>query len=370
MVALPRTAEVVVVGGGIVGASTLYHLAGAGCRDAVLVERETLAAGATSKSAGGVRAQFSDELNIRIGLDTIGRLERFQDEVGADPDFKQWGYLFLLGAGDVATFTESIALQRSLGVPSQLIDPAEAQRLVPGVSLEGIAAATFSPTDGYATPEAVVKGYARAAAAGGARVVQGCTVQRILAADGRVTGVLTDQGTVATSRVVCAAGIWSRELCAAAGLALPVTAEKRFVHLAGPGDGLPHQLPLTIDFATGFYFQRESNGLLFGGREQTLEALAPQAVQRLPLLAELPIRPGWWGWYGMSPDHNAIVGAAAEPEGLLYATGFSGHGFQQGPVVGDYLAALALGREPALDLAPFGVERFATGTARREANIV
>ncbi len=146
-------------------------------------------------------------------------------------------------------------------------------------------------------------------------------------------------GPVSSPLVIIAAGVWSVDLAAAVGLHLPVTPEPRHVWLTEPGDPLPHELPLTIDFDTGFYFQREGKSLLFGGRQTTLEELAPFATHRLPLLADLGIRPGWWGYYEMTPDHNAVIGAAAEPKGLLYGTGFSGHGFQQAPVVGEYLAS-------------------------------
>ena len=152
-------------------------------------------------------------------------------------------------------------------------------------------------------------------------------------------------------------------------MTFPVEPEKRHVFFTEPGDPLPHELPLTIDFASGFYFHREGRGLLLGGRAETIEELAPDAVHRLPLLEEIPIRGGWWGYYEMSPDHNAIVGETADPAGLVYATGFSGHGFQQGPVIGEHVANLALGRPTQFDLTPFSLERFAQGTTRAELNV-
>jgi sarcosine oxidase subunit beta len=369
MAELPRTADIAVVGGGVVGASVLYHLAKAGCTDTVLIERETLGAGSTSKAAGGIRAQFSDELNIRIAVEAISRFERFGDEPGADIDYKQWGYLFLLGEDHLESWNDSLSLQNRLGVPSRLIDLDEVLSIVPQLSLEGIAAASFCPLDGYATPEAVALGYAQAASRLGASIVQGCNVIGIDVDHGRVQGVQTTRGEVLAGTVICVAGVWTTELTATAGLELPVTPEKRYVFLTDP-DPLPHELPLTIDFETSFYFQRERDGLLFGGRVATLEDLAPAATHRLPILNELGIKPGWWGYYAMSPDHNAIVGRAREPEGLLYATGFSGHGFQQSPVVGEYLSDLAVGREPVLDLSPLSVDRFATGEVKPEANVV
>jgi sarcosine oxidase subunit beta len=213
----------------------------------------------------------------------------------------------------------------------------------------------------------VVQGYA---AASGAAIVQGCSVRRVVVAGGRVCGVETDRGTVATERVICAAGVWSRKLAATCGVELPVEPERRFVFITEPGDLLPHELPLTIDFATGFYFHREGDALLFGGREQSLEAIAPQAVRRLPLLEDIAVRTSWSGLYEMSPDHNAIVGVTADPAGFLYATGFSGHGFQQAPVVGEHLAQLALGLPLSFDLAPFSLERFSRGATRAETNVV
>ena len=369
--ALPQSAEVVVVGGGVMGASALYHLAKAGCNDALLLERETLAAGSTSKAAGGIRAQFSDELNIRVSLECIRRFERFAAEPGGDIDFKQWGYLFLLQTeSEVESFRRSLALQNDLGVPSRLLTPEEAAGIVPAIRTDDLLAATFCPIDGYATPEAAVQGYATAAAGLGAKIVQRCAVKRIVVEAGRVTAVETELGGVAASRVILTAGVWSRELAATARVDIPVHPEKRHVFFTEPGDRLPRELPLTIDFATGFYFHREGSGLLFGGREATLEELAPAAAHRLPALEELEVRGGWWGYYEMSPDHNAIVGQTADPQGLVYATGFSGHGFQQGPVIGEHVADLALGRPTMFDLSPFALERFAAGTVRAELNVV
>jgi sarcosine oxidase subunit beta len=362
--------EAVVVGGGVMGASTLYHLAAAGCADAVLVERDSLASGSTSASAGGFRAQFSDELNIRIATRAIECFARFTEEFDTEIDFRQRGYLFLLREEEVPAFREAVALQRSLGVPADLLGVEEALRLVPGTSPDGLAAATYCPIDGQATPEAVVQGYARAARRLGARTVTGCAAREILVRDGRVTGVVTDQGTIATSRVFCTAGVWSPELARTAGVDLPVTAQRRYVYQVRGRGPLPASIPLTIDFGTGFYFHGEGTGLLLGGPWASAEELAPVAVRRLPIVADLGIVNAWSGFYEMSPDHNAIVGATADPAGFYYATGFSGHGFQQAPVVGEYLADLALGRPPALDLAAFAVERFARARPRPEANVV
>lgn len=368
---LPRSAEVLVVGGGVTGVSAAYHLARSGATDVVLVERETLGAGSTSRSAGGIRTQFSDELNVSIGIECVRRFERFHDETGVDIGFRQWGYLFLVSTeDDLRAFRRSVELQQRLGVPSVLLTPDEALQHVPQLHVADLAGATYCRLDGHATPEAVVQGYAQRATQLGVTLVQGCAAERIGTRHGRVISVDTSAGRIDTPTVICAAGVWSRELAATAGVDLPVTPERRYVFVTEPGDPLPPEIPLTVDFSTGFYVHREGPALLLGGRETTIEALAPAAVHRLPAMADLRVRASWHGYYEMSPDHNAIVGRTRDPDGLIYATGFSGHGFQQCPVVGEHLAELALGLVPSFDLSPFSVERFARSAARPEHNVI
>jgi sarcosine oxidase subunit beta len=355
------TAEVVVVGGGAMGASVAWHLRRLGVEDVVLVERDVLASGSTSKSAGGFRMQFADELNIRVALRSLDELEQM-DGV----ELHQHGYLFLLdNEHDVERFRVALALQHTLGVPSRELSVDEALGIVPQVDPEGLLAATFCELDGYVTPEDVVQWYAR-----GTNVRQSCEVTSIDVLDGRICGVQTSHGPIATDTVVCCAGAWSGEVGAMAGVDIPVRGEPRWMHFTPTDGGLPDRLPLTIDFSTGFYFHREGPGLAFGGREQTLEEVAEPAVRRLPALAELPVQSSWWGYYEVSPDHNAIVGEAAEPNRFFYATGFSGHGFQQAPAVGEHIAELVTGREPTLDLTPFALDRFERNEARPEAFVI
>jgi sarcosine oxidase subunit beta len=354
---LPERSEVVVIGGGVMGAAALHYLVELGCEKPVLVERETLASGSTGRCAGGVRTLFSDDLNRRICDESIRRLEGFADEVGRELDLRLWGYLFLLATEvDAARFAAEGA---------RMLSPETAREVVPQLDVEGLTAAAFDERAGYVTPDLVVQGYARRAAERGAHIEQSCAATRVLAENGRVTGVETQRGTIATERVILAAGVWSSEL-----FDLPLERERRHMFFTEDAPAFPAELPLTIDFATGFYFHREGAALALGGREQTLEELAPIAARRLPSLEDLGIRSTWWGYYEMSPDHNALIGAAAEPEGLFYATGFSGHGFQQGPVVGEHLAQLALALEPTFDLSQFDVERFATGAVRLEQNVI
>jgi glycine/D-amino acid oxidase-like deaminating enzyme len=301
---------------------------------------------------------------VRIALRSLAEFETMAEEIS----FRRHGYLFLLDREeDVAEFRRALELQQSLGVPSRELSPAEAREIVPQLSLEGVLAATFSPSDGYATPEAVVQWYARES---GATVLQGCAATGIDVQSGRIAAVETSDGRIATGAVVCCAGMWSREVGALAGVELPVDGVARSMWFTPEDGGLPQRLPLTIDFGTGFYFHREGPGLAFGGRERTLEAVAEAAARRLPVLADLPVQSSWWGWYDVSPDWNALVGEAAQPSRFLYATGFSGHGFQQAPAVGEHLAELVVGRAPTLDLSAFSAARFAQGAARPETVVV
>jgi sarcosine oxidase subunit beta len=355
---------VVVIGGGALGAATAFHLRRLGVSDVVLLERDALASGSTSKAAGGIRTQFADELNIRIALRSLDEFESFADEIS----FRQHGYLFLLDrVDDVTTFRAALALQQSLGVPSRELTPLEAAEVVPQLEVDDLLAATYCARDGYATPEAVVQHYARES---GATIRQGCAATGIAVRGGRIVGVETAEGRIDTDTVVCCAGVWSREVGALAGVSLPVEGEARSMWFTPQDGGLPERVPLTIDFSSGFYFHREGPGLAFGGRERALEEVAEAASRRLPVLAELPIQTTWWGWYDVSPDWNALVGEAREVSRFLYATGFSGHGFQQAPAVGEHLAELVVGRTPTLDLSPFSVERFAAGAERPEIFVV
>lgn len=366
-----QSAEVVIVGGGAMGTSVAYHLAELGVTDVVLLERGELAGGSTSKSAGGIRAQFADELNIRIALRSLAEFRAFEELVGVDIDFEEIGYLFLLDdAVDLARFRTALILQGSLGVLSTELTREEVTELVPGVETGDLVAATYCPRDGRATPEAVVHGYAAAAAGRGVRIRTGLPALKVTALGSKILGVETPEGRIRTDTVVCAAGVWSRDVAALVGLDLPVTGEPRWVHYSPEAGSLPERLPLTIDFSTGFYFHREGPGLLFGGREPSIEGVATHGTRRLPLLAGLPIQSSWWGHYEMSPDRNALIGEAAEPRRFLYATGFSGHGFQQAPAIGEHLAELVVGKPPTLDLSPFAVERFERGAMREEQFVV
>ncbi|MBK3567569.1 FAD-binding oxidoreductase [Streptomyces sp. MBT62] len=381
---MKRQAEVVVIGGGVIGTSIAYHLARAGVRDVVLVERDELAAGSTSKAAGGVRAQFSDELNVQLGARSLEAFDRFEEDTGHDIGLHRVGYLFLLSRPeDVASFETGVRLQNSLGVPSRMIDPAEARRLSPLIDTDGLLAAAYSPDDGHCTPEAVVHGYASAARAHGATILRHTDVTGIETYGDQVTAVLTTLGRIDTNTVICAAGAWSKAIGAMVGVDLPVQPLRRQVAVTEPVPGLPPRLPMTIDFTTSLYFHTEGPGLLLGmsdpderpgfatdTHDRWIPRLAEAMRRRAPGLLDLRRTGGWAGLYENTPDHNALIGQATSVSRFLYATGFSGHGFLQAPAVGEVIRDLCLGRVPFVDVSPLSAGRFAADAPRPEDNLV
>lgn len=384
---LPDRARVIVVGGGAMGTSIAFHLAEAGVADVLLLEQSALGSGSTCRAAGGVRAQFSDPVNIALGLRGLDAFEDFPARPGQAIDLHQPGYLFLLSDPEaVAEYERAVALQNSLGVASRLLTPAEAIDLCPLVSEDGLLAAAFHRRDGYCSPESVVLGYANGARRHGARIATGVRVLDIRTRAGEVVGVLTDQGEVRADAVICAAGAWSREVGAMAGVDLPVTPLRRQILITEP---LPTSLlgdapvPMTIDAATTFYFHREGPGLLMGMSyrgeepgfrldysEEWLADLTDAIGHRAPALLDIGIAHRWVGLYEVTPDHNALVGESASTSRFLYATGFSGHGFLQAPAIGEVIRDLFLHRVPTIDVRPFDVTRFAGGALRPEVAIV
>ncbi|MFD9072079.1 NAD(P)/FAD-dependent oxidoreductase [Streptomyces lasiicapitis] len=383
---LPSAAEVVIVGGGVVGTSIAFHLAEAGVRDVLLLERGALGSGSTSKAAGGVRGQFSDAVNIQLGVRSLELFQDFSDRPGQEIDLHREGYLFLLTRPeDVAAFERNVAVQNALGVPSRMLDAAEARELSPLISTEGVLAAAYSPEDGYCSPESVVLGYAAAARRHGARLVTGCHVtglERAATASGAGT-VVTDRGTVTANTVICAAGAWSAAIGAMAGIDLPVRPYRRQILVTGPLRDAPSRIPMTIDFSTSFYFHGEGQGVLLGMSDPDetpgfdlsrtdawLPRLSEAMSVRAPRLLEADIATGWAGLYEVTPDHNALIGEAPGDGRFLYATGFSGHGFLQGPAVGEVVRDLYLGRRPFVDVSALSAERFAHNAPRKELNCV
>ncbi|HEX8488248.1 MAG TPA: FAD-binding oxidoreductase [Propionibacteriaceae bacterium] len=380
---LPAQAEVVVVGGGIMGVSIAFHLAEAGVTDVVVVEQGSLGSGSSAKPLGGVRATFSDANNVELGLRSLRAYERFAGRFGVNIGLRQVGYLFLCRTeAELAAVEASVRLQNRLGCHSRMVGAAEAGEINPLIDPDALLGASFSPQDGYAEPARVVQGYVRAATSLGVRFCEHTEVFELATDAGGGHRVQTQRGCIGAGTVVIAAGAWSTRLAAMLGVHLPIQAVRRQVGFT-PQRPRPHPtVPFTLDLSTTLYFHNYRNGLLLGisnadeepgfcrefsyGWTRAFDAAA--AIVAPPLVGQ-PLVGGWAGLYENTPDHNALIGRAEVP-GVLYATGFSGHGFLQGPAVGEIVRDLYLERQPFLDPTPFSADRFGTGALLNEVHII
>ena len=364
------------------GCSLAFYLARLG-RSVIVIDRGRIGQGATAACAGGIRAQFSTEVNIRMGMEAKRVLSRFTDETGHTADFRQVGYLFLLTTDDErASFAEAVRLQRRLGVDDVVeLSPSDARAIVPGLETGDLAAATFCPSDGLAGPNEVTYGFANAARRRGAVILEDTPLEAFLTQGDRVTGVATADGELVADETVICAGPWSAAVGARLGLALPIAPSRRQVFVSEPFSGIGRRSPMTIDFHTSFYFHPEGDGVLFGmsdpstppGDDTTvdwsfLERITTVAQRRWPPLLEARVKTAWAGLYEMTPDYQPLIGPL-QP-GLWVAAGFSGHGFMMAPPVGRWLAGWMVDGAPPNDLAAFAPNRFATGALQPERNVV
>lgn len=376
-----RTAEVVVVGGGIIGVSVAYHLSRAGCRGVVVLEKDRVGEGATGKSAGGIRQQFSTEVNVRLSMESVKFVERFEEETGYSADFRQHGYLLLATTDqELQDFQRNVALQRELGLEVHLLSPEEAKNIVPELNTEDIAGATYCPTDGYADPYSLTQGFVSCAKRFGAQVCEETEVTGIVTKGGKVRGVVTTDGEISAPIVVNAAGPHASLLGRMVGADIPIRPSRRHVFVSAPTDIVRKDCPMVVDFHTGFWFRREGPGLIFGMRnpqEQEgfdisvdwgwLRSLAPIGSHRLPLLENTGISRAWAGLHSDTSDCNAILGQIPEVEGFICAVGFSGHGFMHSPMVGKAVAELILGEKASsVDISPLALSRFGAGECKVE----
>ncbi len=349
----PKTASVVIIGGGVIGCSIAYHLARRGQRDVVVLERETVGSGTTSKAAGGIRAQFPTETEIRFSLESLRVLQNFTEEFGIDPGFKQIGYLFLISEEEnLRGFETRIALQRRLGVDVRIITPKDAQAMVPALRVDDLIAAVWGPQDGLAGPAEVTQGFAKRARELGARIVEGVEVTAIDVAGGKVRGVRTTQGDISAPIVINAAGPTAARVGRLAGVPVAVFPRRRHIFftefrkemeqvLLSPGDvediGQDQEVPMD-----------------WGKLDETVT----KAVHRLPLLERAKIAGGWAGLRPLTPDDHAIIGPAPGVEGFFLAVGFCGHGFQHSPMTGRMVAEWIVDGKPSMDLSLFDPARF------------
>ncbi|MGH2521619.1 MAG: NAD(P)/FAD-dependent oxidoreductase [Anaerolineales bacterium] len=379
------TSDIVIIGGGVMGASTAYHLAKRGQTNVVLLERESFfGLGATGRCAGGIRYQFSTEVNIRLSQRSLPMLDALEDETGQPALVRKCGYLFVLAReADVETFKRNVQLQHSLGVMTQWLSGDEVRRMIPLCHFPDAIAGTFYPQDGLADPNSVVMGYINAAKRLGVKCLTDVDVTGIEVSGGRVSGVKTKQGEIATRVVVNAAGPWSALVGQMAGVDVPVVPLRRQWLTTTPLPEVPPDSPFVIDFAQSLYFHREGEGLLTGmsnnhekvGYDQSVDPEwelehMEAAIGRMPLLERAGVASRWAGLYEVSPDAHPILGATPV-EGFYLVTGFSGHGFMHGPICGLLLSEIILdGRASTVDVSMLSLSRFAEGKEIREYNVV
>lgn len=382
---LPSTAEIVVIGGGVMGASTAYHLAARGQKDVLLLEKDAFfGQGATGRCAGGVRYQFSTEINVRLSLASLPMLERFKEEIGQEIDYRKCGYLFVLTRPqDVETFRHNVELQNRLGVQTEWLDGDEVRRRLPLMKFDDALAGTWNPQDGLVDPNGVVMGYINAARRLGAKALNNLEVTGIRVEGGRVAAVETNRGTIATRTIVNAAGPWAAVIGAMAGVEIPITAVRRQWLTTTPLPEIPEDFPFVIDFAQSLYFHREGQGLLTGmsnpdekpGFDQNVDEdfemiNLEAAMARMPLLEKAGLVSHLAGLYEVTPDAHPIYGKTPV-EGFLLVGGFSGHGFMHGPISGQLMAEYILdGRFISLDVSSLDLARFAEGRPIKEYNVV
>ena len=380
-----QTADVVVVGGGIIGVSVAYHLAKLGVERIVVLEREeALGTGSTGKCAGGVRLQFSTLANIEMSRSSIAALEAFEDEPGEPIDFRRNGYLFVLTSeDDLDVFQRNAARQREMDVPVEVLTPEEARGIVPELAIDDLVGATFCGADGIANPHAIVQGYAKGARRHGVTIRTEAEVTDVETAGGRAVRVALGDETIDAGWVVNAAGPWAKNVAGFAGVALPVEPVRRQYFLTQPMEWVSPEFPLLIDWSTGCYMHHESGGLLIGESDleeppsfsqkvdwDFLAKVSEHAVARVPRVEEAEIQSGVAGLYEVSPDHNAIIGVSSELENFVCANGFSGHGMQHAPAVGLGVAELIVnGEATSVDLTAYAPDRFAAG-AVGEFNVI
>ena len=382
---LPNTADIVIIGGGVMGASTLYHLAARGQKNVVLLESEPyFGTGATGRCAGGVRYQFSTEINVRLSLESLPMIERFKDEIGQDVNYRQCGYLLVAtNERDAETFKRNVELQNRLGVKTELLSGDEVRRRLPQMKFEDALAGTFNQKDGLVDPNSVVMGYISAAQRLGAKAFPNAGVTRVRVEAGKVRGVETASGSIEAPLVVNAAGPWAGRIGEMAGVSIPITSVRRQMFTTNPLPEIPADFPFVIDFGQSLYFHREGEGLLVGMSNQNEKAGFDQSVDeefelvnfeagmaRLPLLERAQRASHWAGLYEVTPDAHPIYGKTPV-EGFFVVGGFSGHGFMHGPVSGKLMTELILdGKFQTLDVSTLDFERFAEGRLIKEYNVV
>jgi sarcosine oxidase subunit beta len=366
-------AQVVVVGGGIIGAAIAYNLAKKGLKDVVVLEKELFfGSESTAKCAGGIRAQFTTAVNVQLSLASIKLFERFSEEMGVPVDYKQVGYLFLSTTeADWDRARAAASFQRTLGVPVETVTPDRIRDICPELELADVFGGHFCPIDGLGDPHGFLQGYLKAARELGVSIQTQRPVTGFETAGDRVTVVKTATGDISTDQVILAAGAWTGMVGRMLGVPLPIVPVRRQIATCAPMPWVDWNWPMMVDNGSGVYMHPESGGLLMGmankaeppGFNTTVDeaftmSIIEAAFNRMPRLEEAQILASWAGLYEVTPDHHPILGRLPQYSNAIVAAGFSGHGFMHAPACGQVIAELAMGETPSIDLSPLNLERF------------
>jgi sarcosine oxidase subunit beta len=382
---LPNTADIVIIGGGVMGASAAYHLAKRGVKNIILLEKEQyFGTGATGRCAGGVRYQFSTEINVKLSMESLPMIERFKEEMGQEVNYVQCGYLLVAtNEKDATKFRHNVELQNRLGVPTQLLSGGEVRSRLPLMRFDDAIAGTFNQKDGTVDPNSVVMGYVNAAQKMGVKAISNAEVIGISVSGGKVEEVQTSLGGIKTRAILNAAGPWSSQIGKMAGVEIPVIPLRRQIFTTNPLKEVPADFPFVIDFAKSLYFHREGEGLLIGmsnqnetpGFDQTVDedfelVNLEAAIERMPLVEKASRASHWAGLYEVTPDAHPIYGAT-DVDGFFLCTGFSGHGFMHGPISGKLMSEFILdGKFSSVDVSMLDLNRFKEGRLIQEYNVV
>lgn len=382
---IPTTADIVIIGGGVMGASAAYHLAKRGVKNIVLLEKEPyFGTGATGRCAGGVRYQFSTEINIKLSLASLPMIERFKEEIGQEVNYNQCGYLLVAtNETEAVKFKHNVQLQNKLGISTQLLSAEEIRARLPLMKFDDALAGTFNQKDGTVDPNGVVMGYINAAQKMGAQAISGVEVLGITVSGGNVKEVQTSLGAIQTRSVLNVAGPWSSQIGKMAGAQIPVTPLRRQMFTTNPLKEVPEDFPFVIDFAKSLYFHREGEGLLIGMSNQNEKPGYDQnvdedfelinleaAIERMPLVEKASRAAHWAGLYEVTPDAHPIYGST-DVKGFFLCTGFSGHGFMHGPISGKLMSEFILdGKFSSVDVSMLDLNRFKEGRLIQEYNVV
>ncbi|MFW5941832.1 MAG: NAD(P)/FAD-dependent oxidoreductase [Chloroflexota bacterium] len=368
---MKRTADAIIVGAGIIGCSTAYHLAKMGVTDVILLERDRVGAGASSQSAAMLSLQFcQDELTVRMARYCYDRYMAFEEELGVSTDFRPTGWMYVATEASADRLRQQVAMLQKAGVSSELLQPDDVRRLFPELNTEDIVLGSWGAEDGPFDPHMIMWGYLRRARDLGVTVHEGVAVEEILLEDGAVNGVRTDDGPVYSRVVVNAAGAWAGEIANGAGLSLPLQNATRSIVVTNPIAAIPHDRPFVEDLEKEWYVRPEGEGVLMGmGRrpvteleidldEAQVEAIIDTAMHRLPLLQEASILTAWTAVRPMTRDGLPIVGVAGSVPGLIHNCGWGGIGIIMAPLAGQLVAEIiANGKAQTMDIDPLAPDR-------------